>query len=111
MSFDLFWALLLFTVVTSVTPGPHNMMLLASGVNFGFRATLPHMTGVTLGFGVMILIVGMGLGEIFMRYPALYTALFYAGAAYMLFLAWKIATTTAIGEGKTVSKPMTFVQA
>jgi len=111
MNFDLLWALLLFTVVTTVTPGPNNMMLLASGVNFGFRATLPHMIGITLGFGVMILIVGLGLGEIFKRYPALYTALFYAGAAYMLFLAWKIATTKAIGEGKTVGKPMSFLQA
>ena len=111
MSFDLFWALLIFTLVTTVTPGPNNMMLLASGVNFGFRATAPHMAGITLGFGLMTLLVGMGLGEIFKLYPMLYTALSVAGAAYMLYLAWKIAMTRSIGEGKAGSRPMSFLQA
>lgn len=111
MSFDLFWALVIFTFVMTFTPGPNTMMLLASGVNFGFRATVPHMTGITLGFGLMTLIVGMGLGEIFKFYPLLYTLLGYAGAAYMLFLAWKIATTQSMGEGKAGRKPMTFLQA
>src|SRR4029079_10865764 len=89
MSFDLFWALVIFTFVMTFTPGPNTMMLLASGVNFGFRATVPHMTGITLGFGLMTLVVGLGLGEIFKLYPLLYMVLGYAGAAYMLFLAWK----------------------
>jgi threonine/homoserine/homoserine lactone efflux protein len=111
MSFDIFWALVIFTFVMTFTPGPNTMMLLASGVNFGFRATLPHMTGITLGFGLMTLIVGMGLGEIFKLYPLIYTALGYAGAGYMLFLAWKIATTQSVGEGKAASQPMTFLQA
>jgi threonine/homoserine/homoserine lactone efflux protein len=111
MSFDLFWALVVFTFVMTFTPGPNTMMLLASGVNFGFRATVPHMTGITLGFGLMTLIVGMGLGEIFKFYPLLYTLLGYAGAAYMLLLAWKIATTQSMGEGKAGSRPMTFLQA
>lgn len=69
MSFHLFWALLLFTVVMTFTPGPNTMMLLASGVNFGFRAT-----GITLGFGLMTIVVGMGLGEFFKLYPSLYVA-------------------------------------
>jgi threonine/homoserine/homoserine lactone efflux protein len=111
MSFDLFWALLLFTFVMTVTPGPNTMMLLASGVNFGFRATVPHMAGITLGFGLMTTVVGMGLGEVFKLYPALYTALNYAGAAYMLYLAWKIAMTRSVGEGKAGGRPMTFLQA
>lgn len=111
MSFDLFWALLLFTFVMTVTPGPNTMMLLASGVNFGFRATLPHMIGITLGFGLMTIVVGMGLGEIFKLYPVLYSTLSYAGAAYMLYLAWKIAMTRSMGEGKTGGRPMTFLQA
>jgi hypothetical protein len=75
MSFDLFWALVIFTFVMTFTPGPNTMMLLASGVNFGFRATVPHMTGITLGFGIMTLVVGLGLGEIFKLYPLLYTVL------------------------------------
>lgn len=111
MSFDLFWALLLFTLVMTVTPGPNTMMLLASGVNFGFRATVPHMAGITLGFGLMTIVVGMGLGEVFKLYPTLYAALSYAGAAYMLYLAWKIAMTRSVGEGKTGGRPMTFLQA
>jgi threonine/homoserine/homoserine lactone efflux protein len=111
MSFDLFWALLIFTFVMTFTPGPNTMMLLASGVNFGFRATVPHMIGITLGFGLMTLLVGMGLGEIFKLYPMLYAALSYAGAAYMLYLAWKIAMTRTMGEGKAASRPMSFLQA
>ena len=70
MSFHLFWALLLITVVVTFTPGPNMMMLLASGVDFGFRAT-----GTTLGFGLMTIVVGMGLGEFFKLYPSLYVAL------------------------------------
>jgi len=111
MSFDLFWALLIFTFVMTVTPGPNTMMLLASGVNFGFRATVPHMAGITLGFGLMTVLVGMGLGEVFKPFPVLYKALSYAGAAYMLYLAWKIAKTRSMGEGKAGSRPMTFLQA
>jgi threonine/homoserine/homoserine lactone efflux protein len=111
MSFDLFWALLIFTFVMTVTPGPNTMMLLASGVNFGFRATVPHMAGITLGFGLMTVLVGMGLGEVFKLFPVLYKALSYAGAAYMLYLAWKIAMTRSMGEGKAGSRPMTFLQA
>ncbi|MGE3872686.1 MAG: LysE family translocator [Parvibaculaceae bacterium] len=111
MSFDIFWALVIFTFVMTFTPGPNTMMLLASGVNYGFRATVPHMAGITLGFGLMTLIVGLGLGEIFKLYPLIYSALGYAGAAYMLFLAWKIATAQSIGEGKTAGRPMTFLQA
>src|SRR5690349_23577532 len=109
MSFDLFWALLIFTFVMTFTPGPNTLMLLASGVNFGFRATVPHMAGITLGAGILTLIIGMGLGEIFKHYPLIYTMLGYAGAAYMLFLAWKIATAQSIGEIKSGSKPFTFL--
>src|SRR5262245_14831509 len=81
------------------------------GGNFGFRATVPHMAGITLGFGVITLIVGLGLGEIFKLYPLLYKPLGYAGAAYMLFLAWKIATTHLAGEGRSGSRPFAFLQA
>ncbi|QIG46408.1 LysE family translocator [Nordella sp. HKS 07] len=111
MGFDLFWALLIFTIVMTFTPGPNTMMLLASGVNFGFRATVPHMVGITLGMGLMTILVGLGLGELFQLYPSIYTLLGYAGAAYMLFLAWKIATATSIGEGRSSGRPMSFLQA
>jgi threonine/homoserine/homoserine lactone efflux protein len=111
LSTDLFWALLVFVVVTLITPGPNNTMLLASGLNFGFRRGLPHLLGVALGFGAMVLAVGVGLGAVFQAYPAAYTVLKYAGAAYLLWLAWQIATAGAIDEGgEARGRPITFLE-
>jgi threonine/homoserine/homoserine lactone efflux protein len=111
MKADLFAALVGFAFVMSVTPGPNNMMLLASGVNHGFRRTIPHMAGISLGFGLMVLLVGLGLGQVFMRVPAAYTVLKYVGVAYMLWLAWRIANAGEIGEGKAGAQPLTFLEA
>jgi threonine/homoserine/homoserine lactone efflux protein len=112
LSSELFWALLVFVVVTLITPGPNNTMLLASGLNFGFRRGLPHLLGVALGFGAMVLAVGVGLGAAFQAYPAAYTALKYVGAAYLLWLAWQIATAGAIDEGgEARGRPITFLEA
>ena len=111
MSVDLFLALLAFAFATSVTPGPNNLMLLASGVNFGFRRSIPHMLGVGLGFGLMVIVIGLGLGAVFETYPVMHRLLAYGGGAYMLWLAWKIATTGPVGEAKVGSRPMTFLQA
>lgn len=85
LSFDLLLAFTLFAFVTSITPGPNNMMLLASGVNFGFSRTLPHMLGISVGFFVLVLAVGFGLGSVFKARPVLYTILRYVGAAYLLY--------------------------
>ena len=111
MPLDLLLALIGFTFVTSVTPGPNNMMLLASGVNFGFSRTIPHMLGISVGFTLMTVLVGLGLGEIFQRVPVLYSALKYAGGAYMLWLAWGIAHSGPVGDGEARGQPMTFLQA
>ena len=109
---DLLWALSLFAVVMLWTPGPNNAMLLASGLNFGFRRGLPHLWGVALGFAVMVLAVGIGLGAFFEAYPAAYTVLKYAGAVYLLYLAWQIATAGAVEEnGAGTGRPITFLQA
>lgn len=108
---DLFWALLLFVVVTLFTPGPNNTMLMTTGLNFGFRRGLPHLWGVALGFAVMMLAVGLGLGAVFQAYPAAYTVLKYAGAAYLLYLAWQIATAGEFEEGAASGQPITFLQA
>jgi threonine/homoserine/homoserine lactone efflux protein len=112
LSFDLLLAFALFAFVTSVTPGPNNMMLLASGVNFGFNRTLPHILGISCGFFSLVLAVGLGLGAAFEAYPLLYTILRYAGAMYLLYLAWKIATSGPASDASgQEGKPQTFMQA
>jgi threonine/homoserine/homoserine lactone efflux protein len=111
MTYELFLALLGFAFVTSVTPGPNNMMLLASGVNFGFRRTVPHMLGISLGHAVMVFLVGMGLAGMFKAWPPALLVLKGASVAYMLWLAWKIAHAGAPGEGRGKPQPMTFLQA
>ena len=113
MSIEIFLALLVFAFVSSVTPGPNNLMLLASGVNFGFRRTIPHMLRIGVGFFVLLLSIGFGLGALIETVPSVYTALKFAGGAYMLYLAWKIAMSRSIGEAKhrDKSEPMTFLQA
>ncbi len=111
MTIDLFVALVTFALVSSITPGPNNLMLLASGVNFGFRQTIPHMLGIGIGFTVMVILVGLGLGKLFEVYPAIYTGLRVAGGTYMLWLAWKIANSGPVGEGRSAGTPLTFIQA
>ncbi|RMU51303.1 Amino acid transporter LysE [Pseudomonas savastanoi pv. glycinea] len=112
LSFDLLLAFTLFAFVTSITPGPNNMMLLASGVNFGFSRTLPHMLGISIGFFVLVLTVGFGLGSVFKAWPLLYTILRYVGAAYLLYLAWKIATSGPASDNvDSQGKPLSFMSA
>jgi len=112
MTVDTFLALLVFALVTSITPGPNNFMLLASGVNFGFRRTIPHMLGIGIGFFVLLLAVGFGLGAVLTAYPVLDTALKIAGGAYLLYLAWKIGSSRSLGDGKaTGAQPLSFAQA
>jgi threonine/homoserine/homoserine lactone efflux protein len=111
MTLTLILGLATFTFVCSITPGPNNMMLLASGANFGLRRTLPHMAGVAVGFGLMVLIVGLALAGIVAALPWLYEVLRWAGAAYMLYLAYKIATSHGVGAKTAPQSPLTFWQA
>jgi threonine/homoserine/homoserine lactone efflux protein len=112
MAPDVVWALLVFVVVTLVTPGPNNTMLMTTGLNFGFRRGLPHLLGVSFGFGVMVLAIGLGLGALFQAYPAVYLVLKYAGALYLLYLAWQIANASAMAEGSDAhGRPISFVEA
>lgn len=104
-------ALVLFAIVMAITPGPNNVMLMSSGVNFGFRRTLPHMTGVTLGFGLMAALVGLGLASLFTAVPALFTAMKWIGAAYLAVLAIRIARSGSVGEGRPEPRPLSFLQA
>lgn len=110
-----------FAFVSSVTPGPNNMMLMASGANFGLRRTVPHMLGVALGFGAMIAILGLGVDRALHDAPRLLAALKIASLAYMLWLGWKIAHAAPPGppEGGIAAeaaaaptrRPLTFLQA
>ena len=112
LSLDLLLGFALFALVTSITPGPNNTMLLASGVNFGFNRTIPHMLGVTCGFFILVVAVGFGLGAVFQTYPLLYTVLRYVGAAYLLYLAWKIAHSGPVAEGEQgEGKPISYLGA
>ncbi|MBB5667063.1 threonine/homoserine/homoserine lactone efflux protein [Rhizobium leguminosarum] len=111
MPLDTFLALVLFAFTTSITPGPNNMMLFASGVNFGFRRTIPHMFGIGVGFFSLLIGVGLGLGAVLHTMPAVYTALKFAGGAYLVWIAWKIASSRSLSEGKSAVEPMSFFSA
>ncbi|MFM0213735.1 LysE family translocator [Paraburkholderia sediminicola] len=102
---------ILFALVTTITPGPNNTMLLASGVNFGFRRTLPHLSGISAGVVLLMLSVGIGLGEAFVHFPVLYTVLEVASVAYLLYLAWKIGTSGELKVKKGERRPMKFHEA
>ena len=111
MRTDVFLAMLTFCFVSGVTPGPNNLMLMTSGVNFGFRRTLPHLMGVVLGFSLMVALIGLGLDAIFTRFPAVLPAMRYLGAAYMLWLAWKIARSGPVRDGQRGGAPLGFLGA
>ena len=110
MTYELLTALFTFALVTVITPGPNNLMLMASGANFGFRRTLPHMLGIGLGFPTMIFLVGIGVMQVFDLWPLSYTILKALSVAYPLYLAWKIANAAPPKDAETEGKPLTFLQ-
>ncbi|MGO9934212.1 MAG: LysE family translocator [Steroidobacteraceae bacterium] len=99
-----------FMISMGFTPGPNNILVASSGVNFGFRATVPHMLGITVGFPLMLLTVGLGLARIFIAFPPVHAVLKYICIAYILYLAWRIARATAMDEARRTGKPFTFLQ-
>ncbi len=103
-------ALLGYAFATTWTPGPNNMMLASSGATFGWRATVPHALGVSLGFPLMVFLIALGLGEIFQRSPALQAGLAWAGFGVMLWLAWRIGTAGA-ARAQRRSRPLRFHEA
>ncbi len=111
MTYEMILPLMMFALVSSITPGPNNLMLLASGANFGFRRSVPHMLGISLGFALMALLVGIGLAQVFELYPVLKLVLKVLAVVYMLYLAWKIANAAAPKAVSGAGKPFTFLQA
>jgi len=111
MTPEILIALVAFAFVTSVTPGPNNAMLMASGANFGLRRSLPHLLGVSLGLVVMALVLGAGLAQALAARPWAWDVLRLAAFGYVLWLAWKIAHAAAPGPGRATGKPLNFWQA
>ncbi|WP_420860833.1 LysE family translocator [Algirhabdus cladophorae] len=111
MSYDILLALAGFALVSSITPGPNNLMLMASGANFGFARTIRHMLGVGIGFTVMIVLVGVGLIQVFDLYPISHTILKVVSVLYLGWLAYKIANAAAPQAVGDTGKPITFWQA
>lgn len=111
MTYTIFISLVGFAFASSITPGPNNLMLMASGANYGLRRTLPHMLGISLGHAFMVFMVGVLLLQIFDSYPVLQTLLKIVSAAYMLWLAWKIANAVPPEASQVKGKPFTFLQA
>ena len=113
MSNQLLFAFIVFATVMFFTPGPNNIMLLSSGVTYGFRRTLPHVAGITIGFAFMVGAVGLGLGTVFIAYPILQTILKWGGVIYLLYLAAAIAMADPVKpeEGGRRKGPMTFIGA
>lgn len=111
MNLDLIPALAAFAFVSSITPGPNNLMLMASGTNFGLRRTVPHLLGVGIGFIGMIFLIGVALVQVFDAYPLALSVLKYACLIYLGYLAWKIANAAAPDTTKGIGTPITFIQA
>lgn len=111
MTIEFFIALAGFAFASSITPGPNNLMLMASGANFGFRRSVPHMLGISTGFGLMVFLIGIGVAQLFVAYPVIKQIMTVLSVLYMVWLAWKIATAAPVKSGVDAGKPFTFVQA
>ena len=104
------WGTTLFVSIVSMTPGPNNLLLAASGANYGFYRTLPHMCGVIVGFAIMVVASGFGLGMLLNEFPQVILPLKIMSVSFLLYLSWRIATGEAhVIEGK--SQPLTFLPA
>jgi threonine/homoserine/homoserine lactone efflux protein len=110
MSFEIFIALAAYAFVTSISPGPSNFMLLATGANFGFMRALPQALGITIGFSSLLLAVGFGLGALLSAFPMVDVALKVAGGLYLLYLSWRIGTSRSLGQGADGGRPLTFLE-
>src|ERR1700722_290954 len=103
--------LLMFSVAATMTPGPNNFMMMNSSLNFGLKRSMPHYFGICFGFPIMVLIVALGFGAVFLNYLWLKQLLKIVGSAYILYLAWRIISTTVEPQRNLAAKPLSFLQA
>jgi len=108
---EFIFTIVIFSTSATVTPGPNNIMILTSGLNFGTLKSLPHYLGICIGFPIMVILVGLGFGFVFERYPFIHTFISVIGIAYLLFLSWKVATSSPNSLDAKQAKPLTFLQA
>lgn len=108
---ELIFAITLFAFSSGITPGPNNIMLMTSGVNFGIKPSLPHLAGICLGFPCMVLVIGLGLATVFQTYPVIHLVIKVLGISYLVYLSWLIANSSNKMEGKQLSRPFSFIQA
>ncbi|MZR63883.1 LysE family translocator [Alcanivorax sp. DP30] len=111
MTTEQYLALIGFVTVMTATPGPNNLMLMASGANAGFRRSLPHIFGIAIGCQVILVCVSLGLGQLLGEFPQALTLLRFAGALYLLYLAWQLVRSRTVEDSPSQSKPFTFFQA
>jgi len=107
---DWYIPLLIFILVASFTPGPNNLIAMSIGFNFGFKRVTPHIFGVSIGFGIMLLIIALLIKDLMQKYEAIFTILKYISSLYLLYLAYKIATAPIKIDNSSNQKPITFVE-
>ena len=108
---ELFFAILFFTIATMVTPGPNNIMVMTSSLNYGIKRTMPHYLGICFGFPAMVFVIGLGFGTLFTEFPLLHQIIQIVGVVFLLYISWKIATTETDLKKQKSSKPFSFLQA
>ena len=111
MNMEILLSVLLFALVSTATPGPNNIMVMTSGVNFGVWRTLPHYLGICIGFPAMVLAISLGLGKVFETVPVMHVVIKMLGITYLMYLAWRIATTDTEMKEDGSSRPLSFWQA
>ncbi|WP_415887605.1 LysE family translocator [Neptuniibacter sp. QD37_6] len=109
---EIYLAILVFAISSTVTPGPNNIMIMTSGLNFGVKRSMPHLLGICLGFPLMVVAVGLGFSAVFEKFPIVHEIIKVLGVTYLLYLAWLVASCAPTSmEGDKKSNPLTFMQA
>jgi threonine/homoserine/homoserine lactone efflux protein len=108
---DQLFPLALFAFVSSITPGPNNIMLTSSGIRFGFVRSIPHMLGICFGFGILLALCAAGIGSLILAVPSIQLVLKVISSAYLLYLAWQLRSIAVKPGDSAHTAPMGFVSA